>query len=207
MYTKDFSELIYFSNTQEDFIFNLKIHHSIFSSSIKEGSVYLDKYIFTDEPVQGSKDSQYTREEVLSLLNKDRLEVKAGRKIIITSVASSPKNEVKSFKSIKDCLVFLNTIAPSNKTTLYRHIESGKPYQGFLCEWENEESVSFSDKSIRISVIDTLSGKSTTYDTIRKAALSFSPHIKTTGQTIKSYAVSGKLFKDKYKIEFYKDKI
>jgi hypothetical protein len=29
------------------------------------------------------------------------------------------------------CIAYLNTIAPSNKTTLYRHINSGKPYQGY----------------------------------------------------------------------------
>ena len=46
MYTKDFSKLIYHSHIQEDFIFKLKIHHSIFSNSLKKGRLYLDKYIF-----------------------------------------------------------------------------------------------------------------------------------------------------------------
>ena len=32
------------------------------------------------------------------------------------------------------CITYLNGIAPSNKTTLYRHIKSGKPYHGYLCE-------------------------------------------------------------------------
>jgi hypothetical protein len=66
------------------------------------------------------------------MLEKDRMEEKAGRKVIITS--ENDKNNIKVFNSISDCLTFLNTIAPSNKTTLYRYIKSGKPYQGFICE-------------------------------------------------------------------------
>jgi len=38
-------------------------------------------------------------------------------------------NTTKLFESIRTCVAYLNTIAPSNKTTLYRHINSGKPYQ------------------------------------------------------------------------------
>lgn len=54
MYTKYLSELIYSSYIQEDFIFKLRIHHSIFSKSLKTGEYYLDKYIFTDKPLVGS---------------------------------------------------------------------------------------------------------------------------------------------------------
>lgn len=48
------------------------------------------------------------------------------------------------------------------------------------------------------------SGTVVTYPTIRKAALSFSPDINTTGQTVKAHIESGKLFKGIYKIEYYK---
>lgn len=57
MYTKDFSQLIYSSHIQEDFIFKLRIHHSTFSNSLKTGGIYLGKYIFTDKPVLGAKES------------------------------------------------------------------------------------------------------------------------------------------------------
>lgn len=204
MYTKDLTELIYSSDTQEDFIFNLKIHHSIFSESVSKGTVYLGKYVFTNQPIQSANNCLKTTEEVLSLLEQDRLEEKAGRKIIITS--EKDKNDVKVFSSIKDCLIFLNTIAPSNKTTLYRYVQSGKPYHGFICKFDNEETVSLSDKSIQIVILDTHTNISTVYSTIRKAALSFAPNIKTTGPTIKAYVDSGKLFKDRYLIKLNKDK-
>jgi len=64
MYNADFSKLIYSSDTQEDFIFNLKIHHSIFTRSISTGSLYLDKYVFTNQPVEGSKPSNLNIEDV-----------------------------------------------------------------------------------------------------------------------------------------------
>ena len=69
MYSKDLTKLIYSSDVQEDFIFKLKIHHSIFSRSIKTGEggargsaalracrplVYLGKYVFLDQPVLGA---------------------------------------------------------------------------------------------------------------------------------------------------------
>lgn len=196
MYTGDFSELIYLSDNQEDFIFNLKIHHSIFSDSIQKGTRYLGKYIFTDHPISGAKDSLKSVEEVLSLLEKDRLKEKVGRKIIIRS-----DNDEKVFNSIKDYLVFLNNIAPSNKTTLYRCIESGKPYQGFICEWIDKKTISFLDRGIEVIVIDTFTNERLVYPTIRKAALSFLPDINTTGQTIKGYANKEKLFKNRYLIK------
>jgi len=76
MYTKDLSELIYTSDKQEDFIFNLRIHHSIFNQSLKTGAVYLGKYIFTDESIQGARECNMSIVEVLNLLEKDRLEEK-----------------------------------------------------------------------------------------------------------------------------------
>lgn len=69
----------------------------------------------------------------------------------------------------------MNTIGPSNKTTLYRYIKSGKPYHGFICEWGSEETAHIMDKSIQVTVTNVLTGKTEVYPTIRKAALSFAP--------------------------------
>lgn len=57
MYTKDFSELIYYSHIQEDFIFKLRIHHTIFTKNLNTGAIYLGKYVFTDKPVVGAKEN------------------------------------------------------------------------------------------------------------------------------------------------------
>jgi hypothetical protein len=67
------------------------------------------------------------------MLDKDRLEIQKtkGRKVRIKAVDD---NNTKLFDSISTCVAYLNTIAPSNKTTLYRHINSGKPYQGYICQ-------------------------------------------------------------------------
>lgn len=106
MYTKDFSKLIYSSYIQEDFIFKLKIHHSI----INNNSVYLDKYVFTNQPVEGAQNYNLSIEEVITMLDKERLEEK-GKKVYL--ISESNNKDIKSFKSIKDCIDFLNTLAPS----------------------------------------------------------------------------------------------
>lgn len=129
MYTKDFSELIYSSCIQEDFIFNLRIHHSNISRSLKTGELYLGKYVFTDRPITGVKEMKMSVTEINTMLDKDRAELQVfqGRKVILTA------GDKKEFNSISDAITYLNTIAPSNKTTLYRYIESGKPYNGYIC--------------------------------------------------------------------------
>jgi hypothetical protein len=135
MYTKDFSELIYSSHIQEDFIFKLRIHYSIFSNSLKTGAAYLDKYVFTDKPIIGVRESNMSETDINTMLEKDRLEVKStqkvGRKVIIKAV--NDNHNTKLFNSISDCIAYLNSIAPSNKTTLYRHIKSERPYHGYIC--------------------------------------------------------------------------
>jgi len=134
MYTKDLSELIYSSNIQEDFIFKLKVHHSIFSNSLKTGAVYLGKYVFTDKPIIGAKESNMSETDINFMLDKDRSEIQKSnsRKVIIKGIEGN--KETMLFDSISSCIAFLNNFAPSNKTTLRRHIESGKPYNGYLCQ-------------------------------------------------------------------------
>jgi hypothetical protein len=195
MYTKDLSELIYYSDVQEDFIFKLKIHHTIFTRSLKTGTYYLDKYVFTDKPILGVKENNYSIVEINKMLDKDRLEVQnKGRSVFLKAVDGS---NTKKFNSISDCVDYLNTIAPSYKTTLYRHIETGIPYHGYICEFTNEGT-----KSIKVSVTHVASNETIIYSSLREAALSFEPKYITTGQTIKAYAESGRLFKDEYKITF-----
>jgi hypothetical protein len=110
MYTKDLSELIYSSDAQEDFIFKLRIHHSIFSKSLKTGAYYLDKYVFTDKPLVGARETGMSVTDVCIMLDKDRLEIQKtkGRKVCIKAVDD---NNTKLFDSISTCVEYLNTIA------------------------------------------------------------------------------------------------
>ena len=65
------------------------------------------------------------------------------------------------FDNISSCITFLNNITPSNKTTLCRHIESGKAYNGYLCKWEttiSDVTSSIVDKSIEVQVTHVPSG-------------------------------------------------
>jgi hypothetical protein len=84
---------------------------------------------------------------------------------------------------------------------LYRHITSGKPYQGYICQWESdlEGSTAGLSKSIQVHVTHIPTGKTETFSSFRKAALSFGNYT-TTGPTLKVFAENGKLFKGEYKI-------
>lgn len=54
---------------------------------------------------------------------------------------------------------------------------------------------------MQISITHVPTNNINIYTSFRKAVLYFAPEIKTTGQTLATYADSGKLFKDEYKIE------
>lgn len=219
MYTKDFSKLIFFSCAQEDFIFKLRIHHSIFSKGLKSGSIYLGKYVFTDKPVEGGTESNLSEKEVLALLDADRLEAsedkKVGRKVTIRSIKD--KSFIKVFNSISGCILFLNNLdilsSSANgsstemfsKTTLYRYIKTGNPYYGFICQWTEDGGSHVKDKSIEVEVLHIPTGNVSKYPTIRKAALSFDP--VTTGQTMKSYMENAKIFRGEYRISYSKNRL
>jgi len=66
-------------------------------------------------------------------------------------------------------------MAFSNKTTLYRCINSGKPYHGFVCKWGSSENDSLVEKSTKVSVYNIDTGETNIYSSIRNAALSFHP--------------------------------
>ncbi len=137
MYTKDKSLLIYSSDKQEDFIFKLGIHHSIFNRSINKGETYLDKYIFTDQLIKEAEISNMSEAEVFVLLEEDRRTVKevSKRGIQITLIAESDNSDIKTFDSIKDCLDFLKSIdSTANKSTFYKYIGRGIPYKGFVIQ-------------------------------------------------------------------------
>lgn len=210
MYTKDFSKLISSSNIQEDFIFKLKVHHSIFSNSLKTGAVYLGKYVFTDKPVVGAKESNMSETDINFMLDKDRSELKKskGRKVIIKGIEENKDTMV--FDSISSSITFLNNIAPSNKTTLCRHIESGKPYNGYLCQWDitvSDVISSIVDKSIEVQVTHVPSDSTAIYPSFRKAALSFLPDYITTGPTLKTFIFFFLRKKNKKKVNFLRESL
>jgi GIY-YIG catalytic domain-containing protein len=117
IYNIDYTQLLYTAYNQEEIIFGLNVHYSTIINCKLTGEAYLGKYHFTEVPKLGSKEQLLSITELLTLFEKDRLAnlEKVGRKINIKS--EDGKTNLK-FNSINDCLVFLNTKAPSYKTTL-----------------------------------------------------------------------------------------
>ena len=159
MYTKDLSVLVYFSNVQEDFIFKLGIDHSMFSKSLKIGSYYLDKYVSTYKPILDAKQSNILVKDINSMLNKDRLNIQntKDRKVRITAIDDN--NNTKLFFTISSCIKYLNITVPCNKTSLHRYINSGKPYQGYICQWESDKTSTITSRSIQVIITDIFTAK------------------------------------------------
>lgn len=110
------------------------IRHSIFNDCLLTSNLYLNKYKFTKELIDNVKNKDMSLEEVKTMLDNDRSEFKllnsSSNSIVLKD---NEGNIVKMFKNIKDCLIFLNTIGPSNKTTLLRRIKSKTLYHGYIC--------------------------------------------------------------------------
>jgi hypothetical protein len=152
-----------------------------------------------DKPILSVLDRNLSLEEINNILDKDRIEVQniKSRKVRIKSINND--NDTKEFNSISDCIKYLNSIAPSNKTTLLRRIVSGESYQGYLCEYLGD-GVKTNFKSTQVSVTHLPTNETKIYPSYRQAALSFAPKYNTTGQTIKEFSTTGEIFKNEYLI-------
>ena len=132
LYTKDYRKLIYYSDIQEDFIYKLHVHYNTFSKGrrafLDTNAFYLDKYAFTSKPVAFAHIINMSLVEINDMLDKDRLKIN-NRPVVLVSVKD---NNTLQFNSIKDCVIYLNTIKPANKTTLYRRINSEIAYSGYI---------------------------------------------------------------------------
>lgn len=201
MYNSDYSKLIYSSDITEEYIFKLGIHHNTLTRCLKNKELYLGKYRFSDKPVVTAIESDLSLKDINNILDIDRTDIQnaKGRKIIISSINN--KEDIRTFDTISACVAYLNTIGTSFKTTLYRYIKSGKPYQGYICKFEEDKTLNLVDKSIEVSITHIPSNVINIYPSFRKAALSFAPKYKTTGQTLVAFAKNGNLFKNEYKIE------
>ena len=68
MYNEDCTKLIYQSDIWEDFIFKLGIHHSTLTKCIKDGELYLGKYIFSEKPILSAIESKLSVANVSNIL-------------------------------------------------------------------------------------------------------------------------------------------
>jgi hypothetical protein len=124
------NNLLYKANNQEEILFGLNIHYTSIINCIKENKPFLNQFYFYSTPINNAKEKVMSLDDLLIFIEKERLNNKKGRKLLLNTMDG--KTNLR-FNSIQDCLLYLNSIAPSFKTTLYRYIESGKPYHGFIC--------------------------------------------------------------------------
>ncbi len=141
LYNRDKTILYYFSTKQKDFITNLKIHYVTFEKHLKNGTYYLDKYLFSRELYSTAKVKDISLVDLALMLEKDRQKYNKNKpinslskRVLLVDVNNS--NNTKLLFSLGKCIEFLrNEGFPASQITLVKHINSGKPYYGYTCSF------------------------------------------------------------------------
>lgn len=72
MYNKDKTVLIYVANSFRDLYLNFDIRHFSIIDSVRTGSLYLGKYVFSSVPILTAEPGNLSEEEIKSKLKEDR---------------------------------------------------------------------------------------------------------------------------------------
>jgi len=147
MYNRDMS-ILYFSSTQQiNFIRKLNIHHTTFSKHLVNRTFYLGKYLFSREPVLTAKVKDMSDLDLALLLEKDRVAYNKNkplnnlsRPVILTDINNLESTIV--LPSLGKCVEYYRIKGLSaSQVTLVKHINLGKPYKGYLCQYVKKNTM------------------------------------------------------------------
>lgn len=142
MYNRDGSICYYKSTKQIDFVRKLGIHKVTFMKHLELGTYYLNKYLFSIEELPNAQQSDFTVEEVATMLDIDRvsnnknkaLVPRLRRSVAVTLINIETKEEHK-FPSLGTAVKFLkNASYSADPRTLVKRINTNIPYYGFTCQ-------------------------------------------------------------------------
>jgi hypothetical protein len=147
MYNRDMTILYFFSTKQIDFIRKLNVHHTTFSKHLEKGTYYLGKYLFSRVPVLTAKVKYISDLDLVLMLEKDRVKYNKNKplnslsKPIILRDLNNLENTIV-LTSLGKCVEFLhNKGLSASQVTLVKHINLGKAYNGYLCEYVKENTL------------------------------------------------------------------
>jgi len=147
MYNRDMTILYLFSTKQIDFIRKLNVHHITFSKHLENGTYYLGKYLFLRVPVLTAKVKDMSDSDLALMLEKDRVKYNKNKplnslsKPIILTDVNNVENTVV-LNSLGKCVEYLhNKGLSASQVTLVKHINLGKAYKGYLCEYVKENTL------------------------------------------------------------------
>ena len=147
MYNRDMSILYFFSTKQVDFIRKLNVHHTTFSKHLKNGTFYLGKYLFSSEPVLTAKVKDMSDLDLALMLEKDRVKynknksLNSSSKPVKLTCVDNLENTIV-LPSLGKCVEYLHKKGLSaSQVTLVKHINLGKAYKGYLCEYVKENTL------------------------------------------------------------------
>ena len=147
MYNRDMTILYLFSTKQIDFIRKLNVHHITFSKHLENGTYYLGKYLFLRVPVLTAKVKDMSDSDLALMLEKDRVKYNKNKPLNSLSkpIRLTDVNNVENtvvLNSLGKCVEYLhNKGLSASQVTLVKHINLGKAYKGYLCEYVKENTL------------------------------------------------------------------
>jgi hypothetical protein len=141
LYNKNKTVLYYSSTQQKDFIMNLNIHYSTFQKHLDKGTYYLDKYLFSREPILNVNAANISIKNLSIMLKEDRKKYNKSKPINSLSksvmlIDEKDKNKIELFDSLGKCIEFLkNKGLPATQTTLVKRIKTQEIYHGYICKY------------------------------------------------------------------------
>lgn len=134
--------ILYYNSTQQiDYIRKFNVHPTTFTKHLNKGTYYLDKYLFLREPVLTAKVKDLSDSDLALMLEKDRVKFNKNKPlnslskpIILTDVNNL--NNTIMLPSLSKCVeYFQNKGLSASQTTLVKHINLSKAYNGYICKF------------------------------------------------------------------------
>jgi len=147
MYNRDMSKLYYYTSEQINLIRKFDIHRTTLTKHLNAGTYYLGKYKFLREPVLTAKVKDMSDLDLTLMLEKDRVKYNknkslnsSSKPVRLTSVDNLENTIV--LPSLGKCVEYLhNKGLSASQVTLVKHIDLGKAYKGYLCEYVKENTL------------------------------------------------------------------
>jgi hypothetical protein len=147
IYNRDMSILYYYTSEQINLIGNFNIHRTTLTKHLNNGTYYLGKYKFLREPVLTAKVKDMSNLDLALMLEKDRVKYNKNKSLnslskpVRLTYVDNLENTIV-LPSLGKCVEYLhNKGLSASQVTLVKHINLGKAYNGYLCEYVKENTL------------------------------------------------------------------
>ena len=141
MYNADKSMLYYSSTRQTDFRDLLKISHTTFTKHLTNGSLYLDKFLFSRELVEAAVPTNLTLQQVISVLTELRVSSNINKSdlgsLAKTVIFTNSEGQEIEFPSLGKAIAFLRSEGhKADQRVLVKRLAVNGEYKGYNVKYK-----------------------------------------------------------------------